>query len=154
MAVHLNTIPAQAGELMRALIEVESGNDSNAWWLDARSSPASQGAVVAGSMAVAGSGGGSITRWRYRWQNTNTILVNKQGGTGGFTDWVGVGGVLRGKYLLIAMDETAPAIDVQIAWDTFTQAGGSYGRVPLSSADIAKLQRLTNNFNLLNLVIS
>ena len=78
MAVHLNTIPAQAGEFMRALIEVES----------------------------------------------------------------------------VAQDDIDPAIDVQIRFADFTAAGGSYCRIPLTSADIVKLARLTNNFNLLNLVIS
>ena len=154
MAVHLNTIPAQAGEVLRALIEVESGNDSNAWWLDARQDPSAQGAVVAGSMAVVGSGGGAITRWRYRWQGANDLLINKSGGVGSFGTWVGSGGILRDKFLLIASDDTAPDIDVQIAFADFTSAGGSYCRIPLTSADIVTLARLTNNFNLLNLVIS
>ena len=154
MAVHLNTIPAQAGEVLRALIEVESGADSAAWWLDARQDPPAQGAVVAGSVAVAGSGGGAITRWRYRWQNANDLLINKSGGSGGFSDWVAPGGILRDKFLLIASDDTAPDIDVQIEFTDFSTAGGSYCRIPLTSADIVKLARLTNNFNLLNLVIS
>ena len=154
MAVHLNTIPAQAGEVMRALIEVESGNDSNAWWLDARSSPASQGAVVDGSLDVAGVPGAAITRWRYRWGGANNVLLNKSGGGGGMSDWVPSGGILHDKFLLIAQDEINPAIDVQIAFADFTAAGGSYCRIPITSADIVKLARLTNNFNLLNLVIS
>ena len=154
MAVHLNTIPAQAGEVLRALIEVESGNDSNAWWLDARQDPPAQGAVVAGSIAVVGSGGGEITRWRYRWQGANDLLINKSGGVGSFGTWVGSGGILRDKFLLIASDDTAPDIDVQIAFADFTSAGGSYCRIPLTAPDIVNLARLTNNFNLLNLVIS
>ena len=154
MAVHLNTIPAQAGEVMRALIEVESGNDSNAWWLDARQDPATQGAVVAGSMAVAGVPGAAITRWRYRWGGVNNLLLNKSGGGGGMSDWVASGGILHDKFLLIAQDDIDPPIDVQIAFADFTAAGGSYCRIPITSADIVKLARLTNNFNLLNLVIS
>ena len=154
MAVHLNTIPAQAGEVLRALIEVESGADSAAWWLDARQDPPAQGAVVAGSIAVVGSGGGAITRWRYRWQNANDLLINKTGGSGGFSDWVAPGGILRDKFLLIASDDTAPDIDVQIAFNDHSTAGGSYCRIPLTAPDIVKLARLTNNFNLLNLVIS
>ena len=154
MAVHLNTIPAQAGEVMRALIEVESGNDSNAWWLDARQNPATQGAVVAGSMAVAGVPGAAITRWRYRWGGVNNLLLNKSGGGGGMSDWVASGGILHDKFLLIAQDDIDPAIDAQIAFADFTAAGGSYCRIPITSADIVKLARLTNNFNLLNLVIS
>ena len=154
MAVHLNTIPAQAGELLRALIEVESGSDSNAWWLDARQDPATQGAVVDGSMAVAGVPGAAVTRWRYRWGGANNILLNKSGGGGGMSDWVASGGILHDKFLLIAQDDIDPAIDVQIAFTDFTAAGGSYCRIPITSADIVKLARLTNNFNLLNLVIS
>ena len=107
-----------------------------------------------GSVDVVGSGGGAITRWRYRWQNANDLLINKAGGSGGFSDWVAPGGVLRDKFLLIASDDTAPDIDVQIAFNDHSTAGGSYCRIPLTSADIAKLARLTNNFNLLNLVIS
>ena len=152
MAVHLNTIPAQAGELMRALIEVESGSDSNAWWLDARTDPAAQGAVVAGSMDVAGSGG-ALARWRYRWGGVDNILLNKTG-PGNFSDWVAAGGFVRDKYVLIASDDTDPSVDVQIAFNDFVSAGGSFCRIPLSSADVAKLNRLTNNFNLLNIVVS
>ena len=154
MAVHLNTIPAQAGEVLRALIEVASGSDANAWWLDARADPATQGAVVAGSMAVVGGGSGAITRWRYRWGGANNILLNKSGGGGDMASWVGSGGILHSKFLLIASDDTSPDIDVQIAFRDFTAAGGSYCRIPITSADIVKLARLTNNFNLLNLVIS
>ena len=154
MAVTIDQIPTQAGEVLRALIEVESGADSAAWWLDARQDPPAQGAVVDGSVDVVGSGGGAITRWRYRWQNANDLLINKSGGSGGFSDWVAPGGVLRDKFLLIASDDTAPDIDVQIAFNDHSTAGGSYCRIPLTSADIAKLARLTNNFNLLNLVIS
>ena len=152
MAVHLNTIPAQAGELMRALIEVESGSDSNAWWLDARADPATQGALVAGSMDVSGSGG-ALARWRYRWGGVDNILLNKTG-PGNFSDWVAEGGFVRDKYVLIASDDTDPSIDVQIAFNDFVSAGGSFCRIPLSSADVTKLNRLTNNFNLLNIVVS
>ena len=154
MAVTIDQIPTQAGEVLRALIEVESGSDSAAWWLDARQDPPAQGAVVAGSVAVVGSGGGAITRWRYRWQNANDLLINKSGGSGGFSDWVAPGGILRDKFLLIASDDTAPDIDVQIAFNDHSTAGGSYCRIPLTAPDIVNLARLTNNFNLLNLVIS
>ena len=152
MAVHLNTIPAQAGELMRALIEVDSGDDSQAWWLDARQDPATRGAVVEGSMDVAGSGG-ALARWRYRWGGVDNILINKTG-PGNFSTWVAAGGVLRDKYCLIASDDTDPAIDVQIAFNDFDSAGGSFARIPLSSSDVTKLRRLTDNFNLLNIVVS
>ena len=117
--------------------------------------PATQGAVVDGSMAVAGVPGAAVTRWRYRWGGALTIiLLNKSGGGGGMSDWVASGGILHDKFLLIAQDEIDPAIDVQIAFTDFTAAGGSYCRIPITSADIVKLARLTNNFNLLNLVIS
>ena len=155
MAVHLNTIPAQAGEVMRALIEVESGNDSNAWWLDARS----------GRLRHRARSWTALWPWRaFLAQRshdgatageTQTIyLLNKSGGGGGMSDWVSSGGILHDKFLLIAQDDIDPAIDVQIAFADFTAAGGSYCRIPLTSADIVKLARLTNNFNLLNLVIS
>ena len=55
---------------------------------------------------------------------------------------------------MIAIDETDPAIDVQIAFNDFTAAGGSFSRIPLSSSDVNKLRRLTDNFNLLNIVVS
>ena len=90
MAVHLNTIPAQAGELMRALIEVASGDDSDAWWLDARQSPATRGAVVEG-LDGRGRDGGALARWRYRWGGVDNILLNKTG-PGNFSDLVAAGG--------------------------------------------------------------
>ena len=110
MAVTLNTIPAQTGEIVRALITSGLGGDNtvNRIWLDTRTATAS-GSFV-GDVEVASTLPGSLTR--LIWHTTGQfrlIFVS-----GGILAATADGGALFGKHILIAFNDTDPAIDVDL----------------------------------------
>ena len=112
MAVTLNTIPAQAGELVRALITSGLGGDNtvNRIWLDTRTATAS-GSFV-GDLEVASTLPGSVTR--VLWHTTGQLRLIFV--SGGILAATAAGGVLVGKHLLLAFNDTDPPIDVDLAF--------------------------------------
>ena len=112
MAVTLNTIPAQAGEVVRALITSGLGGDNtvNRIWLDTRTATAS-GSFV-GDLEVASTLPGSVTR--VLWHTTGQLRLIFV--SGGILAATAAGGVLVGKHLLLAFNDTDPPIDVDLAF--------------------------------------
>ena len=110
MAVTLNTIPTQTGEVVRALITSGLGGDNtvNRIWLDTRTATAS-GSFV-GDLEVASTLPGSVTR--LIWHTTGQfrlIFVS-----GGILAAAADGGALFGKHILLAFNDTDPPIDVEL----------------------------------------
>ena len=110
MAVTLNTIPTQSGEVVRALITSGLGGDNtvNRIWLDTRTATAS-GSFV-GDLEIASTLPGSLTR--LIWHTTGQfrlIFVS-----GGILAATADGGALFGKHVLLSFNDTDPAIDVDL----------------------------------------
>ena len=110
MAVTLNTIPTQSGEVVRALITSGLGGDNtvNRIWLDTRTATAS-GSFV-GDLEIASTLPGSLTR--VLWHTTGQfrlIFVS-----GGILAATADGGALFGKHVLLSFNDTDPAIDVDL----------------------------------------
>ena len=110
MAVTLNTIPTQTGEVVRALITSGLGGDNtvNRIWLDTRTATAS--GSFAGDLEVASTLPGSVTR--LIWHTTGQfrlIFVS-----GGILAATADGGALFGKHILLSFNDTDPAIDVDL----------------------------------------
>ena len=110
MAVTLNTIPAQAGEVVRALITSGPGGDNtvNRIWLDTRTATAS-GSFV-GDLEVASTLPGSVTR--VIWHTTGQLRLIFV--SGGILAATADGGALFGKHVLLSFNDTDPAIDVDL----------------------------------------
>ncbi len=145
----LSTIPLKTGELMRALIGIESGGNTQAWWIDARLDPPARGALDGGSLDVAGSGDGDITRWRYRW-NGDRLLINKGGSDNTFLEWVTFGGLLAGKYLFISTDTLVTPL--KFGFSAYFTAGAGFCNLTLATSDQTLLNGLVDG-DTLNLVI-
>ena len=112
MAITLNTIPTQTGEVVRALITSGLGGDNtvNRVWLDTRTATAS-GSFV-GDLEVASTLPGSVTR--VLWHTTGQLRLIFV--SGGLLAATAAGGVLVGKHLLLAFNDTDPPIDVDLAF--------------------------------------
>ena len=110
MAVTLNTIPAQTGEVVRALITSGLGGDNtvNRIWLDTRTATAS-GSFV-GDLEIASTLPGSLTR--VIWHTTGQLRLIFV--SGGILAATADGGALFGKHVLLSFNDTDPAIDVDL----------------------------------------
>ena len=108
MAVTINTIPAQAGELVRMLVTVGVGgtNSSNRnWW---RLSNSTGSVSVDSDVEI---DGGLIIN-RILWHQSDELRFFKTG-SGSFNAAISTSGVLAGKSFLIAVNDTDPPIDAQ-----------------------------------------
>ena len=110
MAITLNTIPTQTGEVVRALITSGLGGDNtvNRIWLDTRTATAS-GSFV-GDLEIASTLPGSLTR--VIWHTTGQLRLIFV--SGGILAATADGGALFGKHVLLAFNDTDPAIDVDL----------------------------------------
>ena len=110
MAVTLNTIPTQTGEVVRALITSGLGGDNtvNRIWLDTRTATAS-GSFV-GDLEIASTLPGSLTR--VIWHTTGQLRLIFV--SGGILAATADGGALFGKHALLSFNDTDPAIDVDL----------------------------------------
>ena len=109
MAVTINTIPAQAGELARMLVTVGVGgpNTSNRnWWRESDG----VGSVSDDSDVELSA---DLIINRIQWHRLDQLRFFKAG-AGSFIEAVAAGGVLDGKALFIAVDDTDPGTDVQV----------------------------------------
>ena len=142
MAVTINTIPTQTGEVVRALITSGLGGDNtvNRIWLDTRTATAS-GSFV-GDLEIASTLPGSLTR--VLWHTTGQLRLIFV--SGGILAATADGGALFGKHVLIAFNDTDPAIDVdldiaaadgvldkQIRWNASAAEEALYDAVALGS---------------------
>ena len=149
----LNTIPAQTGELVRALITVGNGYDgaSHAIWWDPDNSVGS----ISDDSDI--SVGAPVNDLDYiRWQLNNQITIRSTaGGSADFGGQVESGGLFAGKHILIAVDDTAPPIDLDLSIDDLAQTSASAAMrvLPTSADDIAKLDGILTGA-LINFVIS
>ena len=109
MAVTVNTIPAQNGTIVRALITAGEGGDntSNRKWYSERG--ADDIGSVEGDVFVSVATG-SIDRVMWHANGQLRFIFT----TGGILTAVASGGDLFGKSILIAFDDEDPAIDVQL----------------------------------------
>ena len=113
MAVTINTIPAQAGELVRMLVTVGVGGENTAnrnWWRLSSST----GSVSADSDVEIDSG---LTINRILWHTSDQIRFFKSG-SGSFSLAITAAGVLSGKSVLFAVNDAGDAIDAQFDIDT------------------------------------
>ena len=110
MAVTLNTIPTQTGEVVRALITSGLGGDNtvNRIWLDTRTATAS-GSFV-GDLEIASTLPGSLTR--VLWHTTGQLRLIFV--SGGILAATADGGALFGKHVLLSFNDADPAIDVDL----------------------------------------
>ena len=110
MAITLNTIPAQTGEVVRALITSGLGGDNtvNRIWLDTRTATAS-GSFV-GDLEIASTLPGSLTR--VLWHTTGQLRLIFV--SGGILAATADGGALFGKHVLLSFNDTDPAFDVDL----------------------------------------
>ena len=113
MAVTINTIPAQTGELVRALVTVGVGgaNSANRNWYRASTST---GSVSADTDFEIDSG---LVINRVLWHSSDQLRFFKSG-SGSFSLAVTSGGVLAGKSVLFAVNDAGDAIDAQFDIDT------------------------------------
>ena len=148
MAVTLNTIPAQTGELVRALFTIAEGGDGAEWF----NSGTNAGSVSVDSDLVIEPGGDESVISRVRWIG-GRLRFNKVGG-GTFTAMVATGGALDGKTFLVAYDDQAPLVDIDLPVSGRGNVGGGFyntGSVPAPHDDA--LTALAAN-DLVNIVIS
>ena len=113
MAVTINTIPAQAGELVRMLVTVGVGGENTAnrnWWRLSSST----GSVSADSDVEIDSG---LTINRILWHTSDQLRFFKSG-SGSFSLAITAAGVLSGKSVLFAVNDAGDAIDAQFDIDT------------------------------------
>ena len=151
MAVTLNTIPAQSNELVRMLITVgvggenTPGNNRN-WW---RTS-SGQGSVSADSDVEIDS---SLVINRVLWHSSDQLRLFR-GGSGSFALAVTASGVLSGKSVLIAVNDTDPPIDAQ--WDLDTDSISAIGSRLGLNTDTAQTALFNSvaTGDLVNIVIS
>ena len=109
MAVTINTIPAQSGELVRMLVTVGVGgpNTSNRnWWRESDG----VGSVSDDSDVELAA---DLIINRIQWHRLDQLRFFKAG-AGSFIAAVAAGGVLDGKALFIAVDDTDPGTDVKV----------------------------------------
>ena len=111
MAVTINTIPAQTGELVRMLVTVGVGgpNTSNRnWWRESDG----VGSVSDDSDVELSA---DLILNRIQWHRLDQLrFFQTTGGGGSFIAAVAAGGVLDGKALFIAVDDTDPGTDVKV----------------------------------------
>ena len=148
MAVTINTIPAQTGELARMLVTVGAGgaNTSNRTWYQSGSTGS-----VSDDSDVAISGDLIINR--ILWHTSDDLRFFRSG-AGSFADAVTATGVLAGKSFLLAVNDAGDAIDAQFDIDT---ADFTTRATRISLRTTAAQQALFNAVatgDLINIVIS
>ena len=112
MAVTINTIPAQAGELVRMLVTVGVGGSNSAnrnWWRLSSST----GSVSADSDVEISTG---LVINRILWHSSDQLRFFKSG-SGSFSLAITASGSLSGKFVLFAVNDTGDAIDAQFDLD-------------------------------------
>ena len=150
MAVTLNTIPTQTGEVVRALITSGDGGDNTTTriWLDTRTASAS-GSVSADSDLLVAPSPGSLTRVLWAAAGEFRLIFI----SGGVVAAVADGGPLFGKHILLAFDDTSPAIDVDLAVADVSSTRNAQLRWNASAAEEALYDAVALG-SLINFVIS
>ena len=153
MAVTIDTIPAQAGEIVRALMTINDGGDPGSTahinWYNHRGSN-TLGSVSDDSDMEIDTTLGEIARLQYR----SNYVLRMFADTNGFTAALAAGGSLDGKTLLIAGDDSDPAIDMDIGFDDLESTSNN---IRADFAPDAAAQAVFNALadgGLINLVIS
>ena len=150
MAVTINTIPTQTGEVVRALITSGDGGDNTSTriWLDTRTASAS-GSVSADSDLLVAPSPGSLTRVLWAAAGELRLIFI----SGGVVAAVAAGGPLFGKHILLAFDDTSPAIDVDLAVADVSSTRNAQLRFNASAAEEALYDAVALG-SLINFVIS
>ena len=128
MAVTTNTIPSQNGTIVRALVTAGQGgnNSSPRNWLNQRGS--NDVGSISGDIFI-GTALGSMDR--IMWHTSNQLRVFSS--TNAWIAAIAAGGLLEGKSILLAFNETDPPIDVQLDAADAT-AVNPHGRFPANAA--------------------
>ena len=130
MAVTTNTIPSQNGTIVRALVTAgQGGNNSSSprTWLNQRGS--NDVGSISGDIFI-GTALGSMDRVMWHTYRTTLRVFSS---TNAWIAAIAAGGLLEGKSILLAFNETDPPIDVQLDVADAT-AVNTHGRFPANSA--------------------